>query len=130
LDGELTDEEHEKYVKGKTGFHEHKPLGSVEVKDKNARKKLVDALLSGIAKSEPADLGLCFRPRHGLRATAGGKTVEMVICFQCWAVLVYVDDKYTCTLATQRDPAAVFNQFLKDAKVPLPKGAEPEDKGK
>ena len=130
LDGELTDEEHRKYVEGKAGFHAHKPLGSVRVEDKDARKRLVRALLDGIAKSKPGDRADCFRPRHGLRATAGGKTVELVICFECWSVSVYADGKYVCALATQRAPGAAFNRVLKDAKVRLPKGAESSDKDK
>ena len=66
----------------------------------------------------------CFNPRHGIRATAGGKTVELVICYECLSMKVYVDGKAKRAVLTTSSPAIVFNQALKDAKVPLPKQAK------
>jgi hypothetical protein len=30
----------------------------------------------------------CFDPRHGIRVTRGGVTVDFVICFQCFQAIV------------------------------------------
>jgi hypothetical protein len=63
----------------------------------------------------------CFEPRHGVRAMAGGKTVDLVICFACSEVQVWSDDgKDLEGLALIGDSAqAAFDKVLTDAKVPL-----------
>jgi len=67
----------------------------------------------------------CFDPRHGIRATAKGKTVDLVICFECnWVYVYYDNDENRQHVAvTTREPQAVLDKTLKDAGVPLPKPA-------
>src|SRR5262245_44881959 len=70
-------------VKGvKGGFHGWKVLGKTTVKDKKVRGQVLAALKKGVADSD-GRVAKCFIPRHGVRATHGGKTVELVICFEC-----------------------------------------------
>src|ERR1700722_14232822 len=68
--------------KPKDDFLGWKVLGKTAVKDADVRKKLIEALAAGAAenKGEVAD---CFNPRHGIRAKFDGKTVDLVICFEC-----------------------------------------------
>src|SRR5260221_8734957 len=68
--------------KSKEFFHHYPILGKVVIKDEKTRKALIAALEKG-AKENKGIAANCFMPRHGVRATAGGKTLELVICFQC-----------------------------------------------
>lgn len=65
-------------------------LGKTAVKDAETRKRLVTALYDGIAKSDGSG-ARCFDPRHGIRASAEGKSVDLVICFECSWVYVFLD---------------------------------------
>jgi hypothetical protein len=98
-------------------FHDWKVLGQTEVKDKAARAKLFAALVKGAAQKglEPAK---CFNPRHGLQLTHQGKTVELVICFECAQVRVYGAGGRGFLIS--RSPQPTFDKILKDAGVPLP----------
>jgi hypothetical protein len=98
------------------GFHGHASLGSVQIKAA-AKNKLIAALKKGIGESEGA--GGCFIPRHGIRATRNGTTVELVICFQCSNVHIYLDGKPTEGTGTVGEPQAAFDAILKKAKIPL-----------
>jgi hypothetical protein len=103
--------------KPKDDFHGWKVLGSTEVKDAEARKKVVAALYEGIADSD-GKVAACFNPRHGIRATHDGKTVELVICFECLSMQGFLGKERSGALTT-RSPEKTFDQVLRDAKVPL-----------
>ena len=112
-------------VKGKEGFHGWKILGKTAVKDATIRKQIVTALDKGIAESD-GNGAKCFDPRHGIRAQRDGKTVDLVICFECGWVYVFHGDKEERqgVAVTTGKPQAVFDKVLKDADVPLPKPAK------
>lgn len=105
--------------KGKEFFHEYPILGKVVVKDEKTRKALIEALEGG-AKGNKGVAANCFIPRHGIRATAGGKTLELVICFQCLQVHGYIGgDKENAGFLIARSPQPVFDKVLTDAGVKL-----------
>ena len=66
---------------------------------------------------------LCFFPRHVLRVVKGGRTIDLVICFQCNSYRVYADGKP----ASDKSPPVgkssqdLLNKILADAGVPLAK---------
>src|SRR3954471_16183202 len=64
----------------KDAFHGWKVLGHTTVKDADARKKLLGDLEKG-AQDKHGTVAACFNPRHGIRVTAGDKTIDLVICF-------------------------------------------------
>lgn len=64
-----------------TRFHGFAVLGQAEIRDPAERRGLVAAVYRGINESGP--LAACFIPRHGLRAEQGGRTLDLVICFEC-----------------------------------------------
>lgn len=104
----------------KDGFHGHKVLGKTAVKDADVRKQLVEALVKGMeGEITPAK---CFNPRHGIRATHDGKTVELLICFECAQLQVYDgpagQGKF---LLVSKAPEPVFDKVLQDAKIPKAK---------
>src|SRR5262245_44192703 len=116
LDPEQTKE------KPKDTFHGWKVLGKTTVKEKADRGKLMESLQKGI-KDNDGTVAACFNPRHGLKATKGDKTVELVICFECYQVEVWLGENRDSVLVT-RSPQPAFDKVLKDAKVPLPKKGE------
>ena len=62
-------------------FHGWKVLGRTTIRDRDGRKAIAGAIQRGIREAD--DAAGCFEPRHGLRATKGGKAVDLVICFSC-----------------------------------------------
>jgi hypothetical protein len=106
--------------KGKTGFHDLKSVGKTTVKDADTRKKLVAEFVKGLeGEITPAR---CFNPRHGIRATHDGKTVDLVICFECAQFKLYEGkDGEPKTLLIGKGPEPAFDKVLKDAGVPKPK---------
>src|SRR5262249_36926151 len=100
----------------KDGFHGWKVLGKTTVKDKKARALVLGALKKGVA--ERGRPWKCFEPRHGPRATHGGTTVELVICFECGQVVVHVG-KAESKVWTSPSPEPTLDKVPKDAGVKL-----------
>jgi hypothetical protein len=111
----------EKVDKAKA-LHGWKVLGKTTVKKAAARKALLTALTKGIA--EPGRGGAkCFDPRHAIHATYEGKSVDLVICFECGWVYVYLDgnDKTSAELEVNGRTQPVFDKLLRAASIPLAK---------
>ena len=107
-------------------FEDHVILGQVNIRSKDTRTKLIGALKNGIDEQNkrvpPGVIWLpdCFNPRHGIRATKGNETVELLICFECEQIQVRSSQGKSCSFITTRTPAPIFNRILKEAHVPLP----------
>jgi len=99
-------------------FHGWQVLGQTVVKSREVRKRVVAAVEKGIAKSDGSAAG-CFDPRHGIRATHQGKSVDLVICFECLQILVFVENQKAKGVLTTQSPESVLDKVLRDAKVPL-----------
>jgi hypothetical protein len=112
-----------KVIEVKDGFHGWQVLGKTGVKGEAERKRLADALRLG-AEDNFGMAAACFIPRHGLRLKGGGKTVDLVICFQCLQVQVFVDGERTKGFLTTGEPQKEFDTTLKAASVKLPKPAK------
>jgi hypothetical protein len=100
-------------------FHNWKVLGRTTVKDREAREKVVAAVVKGV-KENTGGAAKCFEPRHGLVATHQGKRVELVICFACSQIHVYENGKRLPTVLTNESASPTLNEVLKKAGVPLP----------
>jgi hypothetical protein len=109
--------------KEKDLFHNYRVLGKTALKDAD-RKTVFAALDKGIKDADPNLAAGCFNPRHGIRATHDGKTVDLVICFECLQIVAYVDDKYAGGPKVTGTPQPAFDKVLKAAKVLLPKADE------
>lgn len=84
---------------------------------------LLSALYHGIAYNDH-NSAACFNPRHAIHCVQGKQTVDVVICFQCEIVRIYVngrrDDLHGDTTIS-REPQGMFNQTLSEAGLPLAK---------
>jgi hypothetical protein len=100
--------------RAKKGLEYYNPIGQGKaVKDVPVRKKLIDSLSKGMeGKIEEAK---CFNPRHAIRATHDGKTVELVICFECQHLYLYgPGDKGPVNLRVSNMPLETFDHVWKD----------------
>jgi hypothetical protein len=68
----------------------------------------------------------CFWPRHAIHAEHNNKTVDLLLCFECQWVYVYLDGKRTGWTKFRIDKSIEpqFDKLLKDANVPLAKKAK------
>jgi hypothetical protein len=102
----------------KGDYYGWKVLGKTVIEDKDTQKSIHSALEQGIAEGgwPPA----CFDPRHAIHASDNGKTVDLLICFECKQILVYLDgqrqDPYVFTSSS---PEPVLDKVLTQANVPL-----------
>jgi hypothetical protein len=55
---------------------------------------------------------------------SGKRTVDLVVCFMCAQVQVYVDGKQEETILISTTPRATFNDVLTKAGVPLAEKAK------
>jgi len=99
-------------------FHHFKVLGRAMVTDAATRNRLYRSLQSGARWNLPFP-AMCFNPRHGIRATSGVSTVDLVICFECSQVQVWHGDSHVTTFIVGQSPEPLFDQVLCDAGLPL-----------
>src|SRR5262245_41623171 len=100
------------------GFNGWKVLGKKTLEVKADRQRVIDALAKGAAEPGLAP-ARCFIPRHGVEVTSKGKTVGLVICFECYQVHVHTDGKRASDFLIGRSPQPVLNKILSDAGIPL-----------
>ncbi len=63
-------------------FHGNLVLGKTEV-SKEMDKTVMSAIRADIARGSTIDM--CFWPHHALRVMAGGKEIDILICYKCRA---------------------------------------------
>jgi hypothetical protein len=101
-----------------THFHGYPVLGKAELTDANERAQLLGDFYQGVKDARGA-VGNCFAPRHGISATLGDDTVDLVICFECWTVLTFA--KHGRDVGVTDLPQAAFNRVLEREKIPIAK---------
>jgi hypothetical protein len=102
-------------------FHSFRVLGKVDIASPKDRTAILAAIKEGIAK---ADKGYkCFWPRHGVKFTQAGKSVEYVICFECRQFQLYTDGvkSHQYTQATADTAHPILDNHLAGAGIPLQK---------
>lgn len=103
-------------TKPREALHGWRVLGQVEVADAGTRARLVTALKRGVEEHR-GEMMRCFIPRHAVRATHGGKTTDIVICFECYNARVYVDGRQLPGFLVAQSPEPVFTRALAGAKT-------------
>ncbi|HKB35227.1 MAG TPA: hypothetical protein VKD72_02170 [Gemmataceae bacterium] len=99
-------------------FHGHQILGQVSITGTADRKRLFAALRQGV-EDHDGSVAACFIPHHGVRLRFGSRTVDLVVCFQCAQVKMFVEGKPTDSFLVSTSPRPVFNDLLDRAKVPV-----------
>lgn len=87
-------------------FHGYGVLGRAAMSDPAGRVELLDLIAQACRENDGIVAG-CFDPRHGIRATVEGRTVDLVICFSCLQVLVFADGERIGSgdLASTQEPS-------------------------
>ncbi|MDA1195443.1 MAG: hypothetical protein O2894_09700 [Planctomycetota bacterium] len=97
-------------------------LGRVTVTDDTEHRSIVEAVYRGL-KGEGAGPASCFWPRHALRFTHDGRTVELLICFECTWVHVYRDGaEHEARMLFGAGVKPVFDSAVKAHGLTLHKG--------
>lgn len=99
-------------------FHGYAVLGKTQIDTMSHQLELKSAFIRAMARAKGAD---CFSPRHGLRAELDGKTVDVVISFECEKFLVYSENEEGGGGVHSRDLESPFNQILKNAGIEITK---------
>jgi hypothetical protein len=100
-------------------LHGWRILGKTTVSDESTRRELIDALKEGMeAEGNQAH---CFDPRHAIRRTTNGKTIDLLICFECGNVAVFKAGKRVSGYAGIGSGQKTLDEVLRKAGVPLAK---------
>ncbi len=92
-----------------------KVLGKTLIKDAMPRSHLVEAIESDIERGK--EYAECFEPRHAIRASYEGKTVDLVICYRCRWMYVYVDEKRVADIVIATKSTSLFDKHYRDAEI-------------
>lgn len=98
------------------GFHGYEILGKTTLGKAAIRRRVRSAIETGIAESD--GVSGCFRPRHGLRARHDGKTLDLLICFECLSIKVVVGDEQSFVWTSQ-SPQKTLDRVLREAGATL-----------
>jgi hypothetical protein len=102
-------------------FHGWKVLGRAAIGDGAEGRAIIAALKRAIGSAE--EVAGCFEPRHGLRATKGGQSLDLVICFSCR----WIESHFQGTSSSVRiadSPKSAFNKALREAGIKLAQDVE------
>ena len=95
-------------------------LGSARIGDAKTRSMLITTLASDIFTGKESSMK-CFQPRHAIRAVQRGRSVTILICFQCKTIHVYFGsiNKPTKSVLVNDAPEGEFDRVLRMADVRL-----------
>jgi hypothetical protein len=99
-------------------FHDWQVLGSMPVTDRDLRGQLISALKKATAAGD-GEAAACFHPRHGIRTVHDGRSVDLVICFECSSTRILVDGKPAGSFQLTASAQPVFDGALRTAGVTL-----------
>jgi hypothetical protein len=99
-------------------FHNYRILGQTEIKDKNIQDRIRAIYDDGISDTHFSSA--CFSPKHGIRAIKDGQKLDIVICFHCSLVRMYLNDKQAADYHFGSIHQPDFDTILTAAHVPLP----------
>jgi hypothetical protein len=101
-------------------FHRYPVLGKLNITSVADRVVILDAIQK--AKKPGPTAVECFDPRHGVRLTRNGTTIDYVICFYCTKYDEYLD---ALQVASQwqidENAKSVLDDYLRKAHIPQEK---------
>lgn len=98
-------------------FHNFVVLGQVPVTDARQQQTIRNVLYDGIPIKTA--MGLCFEPRHGFRAVKAKHTVDVVVCFACHQMQVFIDGKGGSYLPFGGKQRQELDRILNRANIPI-----------
>jgi hypothetical protein len=103
----------------KDGYYGWKVVGKLAIENAETRQSVISAVERSISQGAPR--AACFVPRHAIHArTNDGRKLDLLICFQCNRVEVYVNnERQGPDLPTSGSSEPILDKVLTDANVPL-----------
>lgn len=86
---------------GPEEFHGFKTLGRAAIADAAEQRRLVELVYQGVGESNDS-VASCFNPRHGISAEKGGRSVDLLICYECLSLKVFSASEKGETILTAR----------------------------
>ena len=104
-------------------FHGHDIMGQTVVVDTKTKAELLASFYDAMV-SPPVNglkqIGMgCFMPRHGLRATLDGQTVELLLCFSCHKFQLFRGAQQIRENFITDMPRPTFDRILTQPKIPF-----------
>ena len=112
--------EHDLEAQGLTDapmFHSYAELGRATLTDTAKIQAVVAAVYQGIEDSD-GTIAACFSPRHGIHAEVDGKPVDLVICYHCLSMHIYVEGERN-TARTTEAPGAILTKIWGEAGLSI-----------
>jgi hypothetical protein len=100
---------------GKPSFHGYEILLAAPA-DTGERRKEVTSFLGKALHWDEFRKAFCFNPRHGLRIVSGKRTLDFLLCFECFQVRVYEGEQVRSSLALARVGDNPIEEFLRDVE--------------
>lgn len=94
---------------GETPYLESAIVQRADVPDPDQRQRILDVVASGLKSSNEAMA--CFNPHHGIHMVRHDRTIDLVICFECESVHVYIDGKQAHVVPIKQDRATLDAEF-------------------
>lgn len=99
-------------------FHQYPVLGTAVIARRESQVEVYESSIRGVEENK-ALAANCFLPRHGIRGVGPEGTVDLVICFECSQLYVYMGEAKPEWLLISASPKAVLDRVLSDSGVPL-----------
>ncbi len=96
-------------------FHGFSILGDTEITDRSEQQALLRALARGV-RGYGSDVPRCFNPRHALHVEQSGRSIDLVICFECLQVSAYGFQQNS--FFTSAFPQSTFDASLRRHHLP------------
>ena len=93
-------------------------LGRAQIDDKSERRRLLNCFYNSTRGCRLGAMA-CFNPRHAIRAMRNGKTLTVLICFECRRYRVEGEYELADTISPFRE--SEFDDALGRAKLPRAK---------
>ena len=94
-----------------TTLHGYGVRGRATVTDRDTRLELLEAL-GAAARENDGMVAACFNPRHAIIAHHGGKTAELIICFECLTFQVWDGIERVETVDLSETPRSLFDRIF------------------
>ena len=95
--------------------------GRAMVSDRAVRLELLEAL-GAAARENDGIVAACFNPRHALIAEHEGRTVEVIICFECLTFQVWDGTERIETVDLSDTPRPLFDRIFEDHGLTIAPG--------
>lgn len=106
--------------KGRKLFNGYTTLGQTQITEPSRRQFVTSIVYDGIARIDPHHARpLCFNPRHAIRYVQAKRTIDVVMCFECHQMQVFLDGKAQDMKLFPSFRRAALDEILKDANIPI-----------